>query len=133
MRQIYLDYNATTPIAPSVQEALLPFLAEHYGNPSSSHSLGRACHEAIEDSRDRVALLLGADRDEIVFTGGGTESNNLALKGIMMARGPVFDGHLVISAIEHPAIAEPAKYLEKLGCRVSIVTELSSRMLLPQC
>ena len=85
MRQIYLDYNATTPIAPSVQEAMLPFLAEHYGNPSSSHAQGRACHEAIEDSRDRVASLLGADRDEIVFTGGGTESNNLALKGIMMA------------------------------------------------
>ncbi|MDA1054516.1 MAG: cysteine desulfurase family protein [Planctomycetota bacterium] len=121
MRQIYLDYNATTPIAPSVQEAMLPFLTEHYGNPSSSHSPGRACHEAIEDSRDRVASLLGADRDEIVFTGSGTESNNLALKGIMMARAPVFDGHLVISALEHPAIAEPARYLEKLGCRVSVV------------
>ncbi len=100
---------------------MLPFLTEHYGNPSSSHSLGRACHEAIEDSRDRVASLLGADRDEIVFTGGGTESNNIALKGIMMARAPVFEGHLVISAIEHPSIAEPAKYLEKLGCRVSVV------------
>ncbi|MCB9940006.1 MAG: cysteine desulfurase [Planctomycetaceae bacterium] len=121
MRQIYLDYNATTPIAPSVQEAMLPFLTEHYGNPSSSHSLGRACHEAIEDSRDRVAALLGADRDEIVFTGGGTESNNIALKGVMMARAPRFDGHLVISALEHPAIAEPARYLEKLGCRVSVV------------
>ncbi|MBI2480201.1 MAG: cysteine desulfurase [Planctomycetia bacterium] len=121
MRQIYLDYNATTPIAPSVQEAMLPFLTEHYGNPSSSHSLGRACHEAIEDSRDRVASLLGADRDEIVFTGSGTEANNLALKGIMMARAPTFAGHLVISALEHPAIAEPARYLEKLGCRVSVV------------
>ncbi|MCA9146639.1 MAG: aminotransferase class V-fold PLP-dependent enzyme, partial [Planctomycetales bacterium] len=121
MRQIYLDYNATTPIAPSVQEAMLPFLTEHYGNPSSSHALGRACHEAIEDSRDRVAALLGADRDEIVFTGGGTESNNIALKGVMMARAPRFDGHLVISALEHPAIAEPARYLEKLGCRVSVV------------
>lgn len=121
MRQIYLDYNATTPIAPSVQEAMLPFLTEHFGNPSSSHSAGRACHEAIEDARDRVAALLGADSDEIVFTGGGTESNNLALKGIMMARAPVFEGHLVISALEHPAIAEPANYLEKLGCRVSVV------------
>jgi len=122
MRQIYLDYNATTPIAPSVQEAMRPFLAEYYGNPSSSHSPGRACHEAIEDSRDRVASLLGGDHDEIVFTGGGTESNNLALKGIMMARAPLFDGHLVISALEHPAITEPAKYLEKLGCRVSVVS-----------
>lgn len=121
MRQIYLDYNATTPVAPSVQEAMLPFITEHFGNPSSSHSRGRACHEAIEDSRDRVAGLLGADRDEIVFTGGGTEANNLALKGVMMARAPIFEGHLVISSLEHPAIAEPAKYLEKLGCRVSVV------------
>ncbi|MEO8497390.1 MAG: cysteine desulfurase family protein [Planctomycetota bacterium] len=121
MRQIYLDYNATTPIAPSVQEAMLPFISEYYGNPSSSHAPGRACHEAIEDARDRVAALLGADHDEIIFTGGGTESNNLALKGIMMARAPVFDGHLVISAFEHPAIAEPARYLERLGCRVSVV------------
>ncbi|MCA9122771.1 MAG: cysteine desulfurase [Planctomycetaceae bacterium] len=121
MRQIYLDYNATTPIAPSVQEAMLPFLAEHYGNPSSNHALGRACHEAIEDSRERVASLLGADRDEILFTGGGTESNNLAIKGVMLARAPVFDGHLIISALEHPAVAEPARYIEKLGCRVSVV------------
>lgn len=121
MRQIYLDYNATTPIAPSVQEAMLPFIAEHYGNPSSSHALGRACSEAIEDARDRVAALLGADRDEIVFTGGGTEANNLALKGIMLSRFPVFEGHLVISSFEHPAIAEPAKYLEQIGCPVSVV------------
>ncbi len=121
MRQIYLDYNATTPIAPSVQEAMLPFITEHFGNPSSNHALGRACHEAIQDARDRVAALLGADSDEIVFTGGGTESNNLALKGIMMSRAPVFGGHLVISALEHPAISEPARYLEKLGCRVSVV------------
>jgi cysteine desulfurase len=121
MRQIYLDYNATTPIAPSVQESMLPFLAEHYGNPSSSHSLGRACHEAIEDARDRVAAVMGAVSDDIIFTSGGTESNNLALLGVMMARAPDFDGHLVISSLEHPAIAEPARYLEKLGCRVSVV------------
>lgn len=121
MRQIYLDYNATTPIAPSVQELMLPFLAEHYGNPSSSHALGRACHEAIEDARERVALLLGANPDEIIFTGGGTEANNIALKGIMLSRFPAFEGHLVISSFEHPAIAEPARYLEEIGCRVSIV------------
>jgi len=121
MRQIYLDYNATTPIAPSVHEAMLPFLTEHFGNPSSSHSLGRACHEAIEDARDRVAALLGTNREDVIFTSGGTESNNLALKGILMARAPVFTGHLVISAIEHPAIVEPAAFLERLGCRVSVV------------
>ena len=84
MRQIYLDYNATTPIAPSVVEAMNPFLSGHFGNPSSSHSMGRAAKEAIEDSRVKVAGLLGCDRQEIVFTSGGTESNNLALKGVML-------------------------------------------------
>ena len=80
MRQIYLDYNATTPIAPSIQEAMLPFITEYYGNPSSTHSLGRACQEAIEDARLQVAGILGADSDEIIFTSGGTESIMLAVK-----------------------------------------------------
>ena len=88
MRQLYLDYNATTPIAPSVQEAMLPFLTEHYGNPSSHHALGRAAQEAIEDARGQVAVLLGCDREEIVFTSGGTESNNLALKGVLTRKSP---------------------------------------------
>lgn len=86
MRTIYLDYNATTPIAPSVQQAMLPFLSEHFGNPSSSHVLGRAAHEALEDARSQLALLIKADREEIVFTAGGTESNNLAIKGTLMRR-----------------------------------------------
>ncbi len=121
MRSIYLDYNATTPIAPAVQEAMLPFLAEHFGNPSSDHALGRACHEAVEDARLRVAQLLGADRDEIVFTSGGTESNNLAIKGVALRHAPAASGHLVISAIEHPAVFEPARYLESLGYSLTIV------------
>ena len=121
MRSIYLDYNATTPIAPAVQEAMLPFLAEHFGNPSSHHALGRACHEAVEDARQRVARLLAADRDEIVFTSCGTESNNLALKGIAMRHAPLGAGHLVISAIEHPAVLEPARYLESLGYGLTLV------------
>ena len=75
MRHIYLDYNATTPVAPSVFEALSPFLTEHFGNPSSGHMRGRACQEAVEDARSKVAELLGADRDEVIFTSGGTESN----------------------------------------------------------
>jgi cysteine desulfurase len=120
VRQIYLDYNATTPIAPSVVEAMNPFLSGHYGNPSSSHAMGRAAKEAIEDSRVKVAGLLGCDRDEIVFTGGGTESNNLALKGAMLQWAPK-GGHLVISAIEHPAVVAPAKFLESLGYGVTIV------------
>ncbi len=121
MRNIYLDYNATTPIAPSVREAMAPFLAEHFGNPSSSHSFGRACREAIEDARSHVARLLGADADEIYFTSGGTESNNLALAGVMLHGGPPFSGHLVISAFEHPAVAEPARFLARMGCQVSVV------------
>ncbi len=121
MRSVYLDYNATTPIAPAVQEAMLPFLAEHFGNPSSDHALGRASHEAVEDARLRVARLLAADREEIVFTSGGTESNNLALKGVALRYAPAATGHLVISAIEHPAVAEPARYLESLGYGLTIV------------
>lgn len=128
MRSIYLDYNATTPIAPRVQEAMLPFLAEEYGNPSSMHRLGLAAHAAMEDARFRVAQLLGADAEEIVFTGGGTESNNLAICGLAFARlltqGPGFSGsrgHLIISAVEHPAVAEPAKFLARLGFAVSAI------------
>jgi cysteine desulfurase len=118
---IYLDYNATTPLAPAVQEAMLPFLAEHFGNPSSDHTLGRACREAVADARTRVARLLGAEADEIVFTSGGSEANNLAIKGAVAARPEVGRPHLVISAIEHPAVVEPARYLEGLGAEVSIV------------
>lgn len=121
MRLIYLDYNATTPVAPSVFEALEPFLKEHYGNPSSSHALGRACREAMEDARAKVAALLGADRDEIVFTSGGTESNNLAICGTMMQGVPGVAGHLIISAIEHPAVVEPARHLQRLGFELTVV------------
>jgi len=115
-----LDYNATTPIAPSVVEAMTPFLNGHFGNPSSAHSMGREAKEAIEDARVKVAGLLGCDREEIVFTSCGTESNNLAIKGTML-QGQLGSGHLVISAIEHPAVSEPAKFLERLGYEVSIV------------
>lgn len=121
MRMIYLDYNATTPVAPSVFEALEPFLKEHYGNPSSHHALGRACREAMEDARGQVATLVGADRDEIVFTSGGTESNNLAMCGTMMQGIPGVAGHLIISAVEHPAVVEPARHLERLGFGLTVV------------
>ena len=120
MDQIYLDFNATTPIAPSVLEAMTPFFSNHYGNPSSSHALGRAAFEAIEDARCKIGALIGCDRDEIIFTGCGTESNNLAIKGVMLS-GSRPHGHIVISAIEHAAISEPAKFLQRLGCAVTIV------------
>ncbi|MCH8046905.1 MAG: cysteine desulfurase [Planctomycetes bacterium] len=121
MKTIYLDYNATTPIAPDVQTAMLPFLAEHYGNPSSGHALGRACHEATLDARAKLAALLGAERDEIIFTGCGTESNNLVLKGLAFRQAPLGSGHFVISSIEHPAVTEPARFLERLGFGLTIV------------
>jgi len=131
MRQLYLDYNATTPIAPSVQEAMLPLLAEHFGNPSSNHALGRAAAEAVEDARGQLALLLGCDSEEIVFTSGGTESNNLALKGTLLRHGPSAGGHLIISAFEHPSIAAPARFLDRLGYDVTVVGVTSQGVVQP--
>ena len=121
MRQIYLDYNATTPIAPRARDAMKPFLGEYFGNPSSNHYVGRICREAIEDARGHVAALIGADREEIIFTSGGTESNNLALQGLLLQNGPSADGHLVISAMEHPAVSQPAEYLNDMGYGLTVV------------
>jgi cysteine desulfurase len=121
MRSIYLDYNATTPIAPAVQEAVLPFLAEHFGNPASHHAVGRAAQEAMDDARHQVASLLGVDRDEIVFTSGGTESNNLALVGMARRLAPDSRCHLIISALEHASVAATANYLQDQGFDLTIV------------
>ena len=131
MRHIYLDYNATTPIAPSVVDAMTPFLNDHFGNPSSSHALGRATSEAIEDARAQVAGLLGCSHDEIVFTSGGTESNNLAIKGAMF-RSAVGNGHMIVSAIEHPAVMEPARFLERLGFDLTVVPCDSNGVVQPE-
>lgn len=120
VKQIYLDYNATTPVDPSVVEAMMPFLQTHFGNPSSSHSLGRAAKEAIEDARAKVSALIGCDPKEIVFTGGGTEASNMAIKGIMLAGGSL-GGHMITTAIEHPATLQPARFVEQLGCEVTVV------------
>lgn len=121
MRSIYLDYNATTPIAPAVQEAVLPFLAEHFGNPSSHHAIGRAAEEAMDDARHKLATLLGVDRDEIVFTSGGTESNNLALLGMARRLAPNDRGHLIITALEHVSVAATAKHLHSQGLDLTVV------------
>src|SRR5438552_12221430 len=86
MKPIYLDYNATTPLDPAVVEAMLPYLKTHFGNPSSTHGYGKTTHDAVEKARGEVAALLGAQPDEIVFTGGGTEASNHALKGVVFAR-----------------------------------------------
>lgn len=121
MRQLYFDFNTTTPIAPSIQEAMLPFLAQHYGDPTGSSPLSRAASEALTDARGQVASLLGADADEVIFTSGGTESNNLALKGLMLNAGTIGNGHLIISAIEHSSVAKSAAFLERLGFDVTVV------------
>ena len=120
MKQIYLDYNATTPIAPSVYEAMVPYLTRYCGNPSSHHAQGRICHQAIEDAREQVSSLLGAITDEVFFTSGGTESNNLAILGATQTEYG-YAGHIIISAVEHPATTEPAAFLKRMGCEVSIV------------
>jgi cysteine desulfurase len=114
---VYLDHNATTPVLPEVLDAMLPYLREQFGNPSSSHGPGRRAHAAVERARVQVAALLGCDEDEVVFTSGGTESNNLALRGVVEARGR--RRHVVTTAIEHPAIAAPCAWLERHGVRVS--------------
>jgi cysteine desulfurase len=114
---VYLDYNATTPLLPEVIDAMLPYLREHFGNPSSEHEIGRRARTAVEDSRQRVATILGCSSDEIVFTSGGTEANNLAIRGVTEARPD--HRHVITSVIEHPATANPCRWLERHGYRVS--------------
>jgi cysteine desulfurase len=111
MASIYLDNNATTPTLPAVWEAMWPFLTEVYGNPASAHAAGRRARQALEDAREQVAGLLGAHPDEVVFTSGATESNNLALLGL--CGDP--PGCLVASPVEHPSVAEPLRYLAAHG------------------
>jgi len=120
-RPIYLDYNATTPIAPEVLDAMLPFLREQFGNPSSSHAYGAAAHDAVVLARSQVAGLIGCQPDEIVFTGAGSEANNLAIKGVAFARRGQGD-HLITSAVEHPAILNACRYLvERFGYRLTVL------------
>lgn len=127
MKPIYLDYNATTPLDPAVIEAMLPFFQTYFGNPSSTHSLGKTAHDAVERARQQVADLLHARPDEIVFTGGGSEASNLALKGVAFARPRGLFGrwaggaHIVVSSVEHPATTQPCEFLKRLGCRVTVV------------
>jgi cysteine desulfurase len=108
---IYLDYNATTPVLPEVVDAMLPFLREHFGNPSSRHRYGRIAHEAVERARGEVAALLNCDADEIVFTSGATEASNLAIRGMK----PGDRRRIVTSTIEHPATAAATGWLESRG------------------
>jgi cysteine desulfurase len=119
-RPIYLDYNASTPVDPRVADVMRWLLVDDYANPSATHPGGRRARAVIDRARAQVAGLLGAAPDEIVFTSGGSEANNAALLGAWFAR-PADRDELVISAVEHPAILEPARFLERLGARVTIV------------
>ena len=116
MSFIYLDYNATTPIDPRVAEAMGPFLTGGFGNPSSTHVEGRKAKAALEEARQRVARCLGCQTHEVVLTSGGSESNNLAIRGVVEASG---GGHVVTSAVEHPAVLEVVRSLERRG-RISL-------------
>ncbi|MBE0417541.1 MAG: cysteine desulfurase [Coriobacteriia bacterium] len=119
MPDVYLDFNASTPIAPEVRDAMLPYLETAYGNPSSTHWAGRAAREVVEKAREQVAGLLGCSAGEVVFTGGGTEANNHALKGAFYANGA--SGHIITTAVEHPAVIEPCRFLERIGAEVTVV------------
>lgn len=112
--QIYLDYNATTPVHADVREAMLPWLGERWGNPSSGHSYGRAAAAAVAEARGEIAALIGAQPGEIIFTGGGTEADNLALFGSVP--GPA---HVLISAVEHPAVSATAEALGERGWTIT--------------
>ena len=118
MEPIYLDYNATTPIDPQVAEAMLPFVHQHYGNPSSSHPLGVIAHAAVEEARDRIAKMLSCQPEEVVFTSGGTEANNYAIKGVAGAYSAQ-GNHIITSSVEHPAVIEVCRFLEEKGKRVT--------------
>jgi cysteine desulfurase len=118
MQRIYLDYNASTPIDSAVAAAMRLFLEDHYGNPSSRHWASVEAKAVIETARAQVAALLGCHDDEIVFTSGGSEANNLALKGAFFALRDKGD-HIITSQIEHPSIIEPCRFLERLGAQVT--------------
>lgn len=140
MTPIYLDYNATTPIDPRVLAAMMPYLGDaegvsmgNFGNPSSTHAFGVTAHQAVENARAQVAALIGAKPGEIIFTGGGTEASNHAIKGVAFSRASGWGGwfawlrgglrnvHVIHSAVEHPATVQPCAFLAKLGCAVTIV------------
>ena len=114
---IYLDFNATTPIDPQVVEAMLPYLRTHFGNPSSGHVYGHRAREAVERARAQVAALVGAVPEEIVFTGSGTEANNMALRGAACAHDR--PGRMACSAIEHPAVEKPCRFLGLRGWAIA--------------
>ncbi len=128
MRRVYLDHAATTPLDPRVFEAMVPYLKEHFGNPSSVHALGRKARFAVEESREHLAARLGAEPGEILFTSGGTEADNAALKGILGGA----RRHLVTSAAEHEAVLRPAEAMRARGYPVTLLTPQPTGAVAPE-
>lgn len=121
MKRIYMDYNATTPLRPEVLDAMLPFLQSNFGNPSSIHWSGRDVRKHIEEAREKVADLLNADPSEIIFTGGGSESGNLAIKGTASALKKK-GNHIITTDVEHPAVLNTCRYMERIGYGVTYLS-----------
>ena len=119
-RRVYMDHAATTPVDPEVVEAMTPYFTEIYGNASSLHSFGREAHNAMEEARSRVARLINASPEEIIFTAGGTESDNIAIKGAAYANRSKGD-HIITTTIEHPAVLETCRNLERQGFKASYI------------
>lgn len=131
MKRIYLDYAATAPVLPEVMDAMLPFFCECYGNPSAVYGEGREARKAVEEARRKTAAVLGAEAREICFTSGGSESDNMAIKGTAFSlrnRG----NHIITSRIEHPAVLNTCRWLEKQGFRVSFLTPDSEGIIVPE-
>jgi cysteine desulfurase NifS/selenium donor protein len=131
MKPVYLDHNATTPIAPEVADAMRPYLDQYFGNPSSTHSYGTSTKLAVEKARRQVAALINCEPTEIIFTSGGTESNNYALKGAALANRKK-GNHIITSSIEHPAVFEVCLYLQKQGFEITFLPVDSDGMVDPE-
>jgi cysteine desulfurase len=130
MRRVYFDHSATTRVLPEVFDAMTPFFLDKFGNSSSIHSFGREAKVALEDSRKHVANLLNADPAEVIFTSGGTESDNLAVKGVAMYKGKM-KGHIITTKVEHHAILEPCEFLKRFGFEVTYIPVSSEGLVDP--
>lgn len=131
MKNIYFDHSATTPVDPSVVDAMLPYLKDRYGNPSSSYRLGKEARQAMENARSQVATLIGSGAEEITFTSGGTEANNLAILGTAYKKWEK-GRHIITTTIEHRAVLEPCKFLKSQGFDVTFLPVDESGMVDPQ-
>jgi len=128
MSSIYFDHAATTPVDPRVMEMMLPYFTDHFGNASSAHQFGRDSKVAMEEARELIAKLIGAEPSEIIFTSGGTESDNAAIKGVVNA---TRKKEVITSPIEHHAVIHPAESLKMKGCRITYLQPDSDGLISP--